>query len=273
MFADSSSTGAYQAAELYLASGTSLDGIYTGTVTIPQYSEQGTWSINSVHLEDNAGNFSTIYTSQLQADGFPSSFQQTGMGDTTPPTLAGFSFTPTTVDTSNGTATITFTAHITDDISGVSNTNDGVTVFADSPSTGAYQATELYLASGTSLDGIYTGTITIPQYSEQGTWSINSVHLEDNAGNVSTIYTSQLQADGFPSSFQNGNLTPSAPTGLTARQNPTKTAPQLYWNASTDANSLYNIYRNNTKIASTTTTTYTDTTAPKGNSTYYVILQ
>ena len=52
------------------------------------------------------------------------------LSDTTPPTLVGFSFTPATVDTSNGTASITFTAHITDDLSGVNN----VDVSAVSPS-------------------------------------------------------------------------------------------------------------------------------------------
>ena len=43
----------------------------------------------------------------------------TATGDTTPPTLTSFSFSPTTVDTSASAQTISITVHLSDDVAGV----------------------------------------------------------------------------------------------------------------------------------------------------------
>ena len=43
----------------------------------------------------------------------------TGSQDVTPPVLAEFSFAPTSVDTSSGSADVTFTFDVTDDLSGL----------------------------------------------------------------------------------------------------------------------------------------------------------
>ena len=40
--------------------------------------------------------------------------------DTPPPTLTGFSFTPSTIDVTSGTDTVTVTVSATDDLSGLS---------------------------------------------------------------------------------------------------------------------------------------------------------
>lgn len=66
--------------------------------------------------------------------------------------------------------------------------------------------------------------------------------------------------------------TPSAPTNLTlTTSSPTNQYPGLSWTASTGATS-YNVYRNNggTPIGSTTSTTYSDTSAPEGTDSYYI---
>jgi len=71
--------------------------------------------------------------------------------------------------------------------------------------------------------------------------------------------------------YKIGKLTvataPAAPTGLAAAS-PTK-APALSWNAVTGATG-YSVYRDGAALATTTGTTYTDTTAADGTHTYYV---
>jgi len=59
----------------------------------------------------------------------------------------------------------------------------------------------------------------------------------------------------------------SAPTNLSI-PSPT-TAPALSWTASSGATS-YNIYRNGTNVGSSTTTSFTDSSAPEGTDSYYV---
>jgi hypothetical protein len=60
---------------------------------------------------------------------------------------------------------------------------------------------------------------------------------------------------------------PAAPANLTI-PSPTK-KPVLTWNAVAGATS-YNVYRNGSNVGSSTTTTYTDNTAPNGTVEYYV---
>lgn len=60
----------------------------------------------------------------------------------------------------------------------------------------------------------------------------------------------------------------TAPTNLTALS-PTKQSPQLSWNAVAGVTS-YNVYRNNSQIGSTNTTSYTDNSASEGSNTYHV---
>ncbi len=113
--------------------------------------------------------------------------------DVTPPVLVDFSFTPTTVDVTNGPATVTFTAHITDDLSGIQQG----TVFLQSPAGGGYTGW-FGLLSGTTLDGVYQATVTIPQFVEEGTWTVCCLDLRDAVGNITVVHTAQLQAAGFP---------------------------------------------------------------------------
>lgn len=61
---------------------------------------------------------------------------------------------------------------------------------------------------------------------------------------------------------------PQAPTGLSA-PNATNQAPALSWNSVSGANH-YDIYRDNSSIGSTSSTTYTDTGVSEGSHSYFV---
>src|SRR5579863_5882520 len=181
------SVGAY----LNLTSGTNLNGTYTGTAVFPAYTEPGTWTA-LVTAYDNAGNELYDSTAQLQSLGFPATIGVTSQQDTQPPVLTALSFTPTQVDTTSTSASVSVTAQLTDDLSGVTY---GYLVFyspSGQHSVGAY----LNLTSGTNLNGTYTGTAVFPAYTEPGTWTA-LVTAYDNAGNELYDSTAQLQSLGF----------------------------------------------------------------------------
>ncbi|MDD3524534.1 MAG: SdrD B-like domain-containing protein, partial [Candidatus Cloacimonetes bacterium] len=182
-------------------SGNGLDGIYERKITLPQYSEPGTWKLSSVELRDNVGNSKYISGVEVEALGIPTEFEVESVGDTTPPTIASFDFNPKAVDTSTSSQEITITARLTDDLSGFSQ---GYFRF-QSPSK--IQDVGLWFSSsertsGNELDGSYERKITLPQYSEPGTWKLSSVELRDNVGNSKYISGVEVEALGIPTEFE-----------------------------------------------------------------------
>ena len=126
--------------------------------------------------------------------------------DVLPPNLVSLAFSPTSIDVSGSDQDVIFTLRITDGISGVATCNE-VPGFSStqlrlrSPSGGQFRGTVFCLRdliSGTVNDGVYQATVTFPQFSEAGTWQINSVLLVDTLGNSRSLNTTDLVAAGFP---------------------------------------------------------------------------
>jgi hypothetical protein len=184
--------GGQQQATAYVSqaqriSGTATDGVYRSTLQIPWHAEPGRWNASAV-LVDISGNTSTLTTASLTAAGFPSSVNQTGAGDTAAPQLVALGIAPSSVDTSLQSATITVSVHAVDDLSGVS---DGVAKAASQvvlrgPS-GAHHARATlsvdHRTGGNPLDATFVVAVTLPRWSEQGTWTVESVTLIDQVGN------------------------------------------------------------------------------------------
>src|SRR5258706_11890949 len=101
------------------------------------------------------------------------------------------------VDTTTSSATVTFTAQATDDLSGVGGVSTGV----NSPLGDQGTSCGMSLISGTNLNGTWQCTITIQAYSDAGTWVVPYVSANDVVGNVKTYYTNDLIALGFPTSL------------------------------------------------------------------------
>jgi hypothetical protein len=112
--------------------------------------------------------------------------------DVTPPTLTALSFTPTTIDTSAGPASVAVSVSATDDLSGVLV----VQTRFHSPSGG--QATEALLSFSPALSVSGTANATFPQFSESGIWTVEGVFVEDAVGNFKSYSTTELAQLGFP---------------------------------------------------------------------------
>ncbi len=194
-----------------LSSGTNLNGTWTATVTVPQFVEAGTWNLSRVIVIDNAGNSKTYSQSDIQALGYPTTLQVTSTQDKTPPVLTFFTYSPQSVDVTNGPATFSMTAQATDDLSGV----EGIGVSWVSPDGTEGVGNGMTLSSGTNLNGTWTATVTVPQFVEAGTWNLSRVIVIDNAGNSKTYSQSDIQALGYPTTLQVTSTQDKTPPVLT----------------------------------------------------------
>lgn len=107
--------------------------------------------------------------------------------DLTPPALLDVKFEPTTIDTTQGPATITVTVHVTDDLSGVAH----VALFFRRPGTTQTAQVEFRedqgwseFIEGDELDGIHQATMTLPKFAAQGEWKLYGVMTGDAVGNL-----------------------------------------------------------------------------------------
>jgi hypothetical protein len=155
-------------------SGTILSGVFSCSVTVPQYAEAGIWTSQGAS-EDFALN-------DPQYAGPPiTSVSVTSVNpDTTPPTLTSFDFSPHSVSDGTGPQQVVCTMVATDDISGVGTAICRLT----SPIVHqSVSCTATAPISGTRTNGTFQCSLTVPQYAAagSGTWEAN---LTDLAGNT-----------------------------------------------------------------------------------------
>jgi uncharacterized protein YjdB len=165
--------------------GTRANGVWQCTVTIPKGAQPGNWSIAIRAIDQAFNTYITTAAATLNVvDTAP---------DAIPPTFAGLTVSPTTVDISTGAQVITATAHLTDAGTGVASF-----VFrATAPDNTAAQCVASQPTTGTAADGTWTCQITIPPGVATGDWMI-AVQASDNALNRRMLTTTELTAAGFP---------------------------------------------------------------------------
>ncbi|HEY0151097.1 MAG TPA: hypothetical protein VGB92_03805 [Longimicrobium sp.] len=176
-------------------SGTSNDGTYGCTITVPRGHPAGTYTVTSVLMQDKVGNRFERTGAQLAAAGHPTAISvENSASDTSPPVLKGFSFTPSTINVTTASATVRFTFAVSDAGSGINS------VAVTTPLAGGGLAglcTSSTPESGTSNDGTYSCTITVPRGAASGTYPVSAVILRDKVGNSKEYTTEQLQAAGY----------------------------------------------------------------------------
>ena len=146
----------------------------------------------------------------IGADGGVAAPEAALVVDAAPPQLQSFAVTPQTVDTSSSSQTITLRAHITDDVWGAAGTGftNGLPQVRFVSPSGAQSVWTSFgpddRIDGTPQDGVYQKTLTLPQYSESGTWTVQSFWLVDMAGNFKSLTPADMQTAGLPTTFHNG---------------------------------------------------------------------
>lgn len=194
----------------HLINGTSQDGEYLYSMSVPQFSELGTWTIVDFLLVDQVGNQERLDRQELDRRGLQTSFEVIGQQqDMNPPNLLSFSLSPAVIEVAGGPAVINLHAHITDDLSGVAGegfTSSPTQVRFESPS-GQQRADGMFhsahdLTDGTHLDGLYHFEVKIPHYAEEGTWELKQFLLVDQVGNQRTYNEREMRALGYPTRFE-----------------------------------------------------------------------
>jgi hypothetical protein len=182
-------------------SGDALNGVYQKILTLPRFAEVGTWQVRDISFYDNAGNGKYFTRSELTNPSFDLDFEVTGIGDTVPPELVSIIVSPEQVDTSNNSANIEVNVQITDNLSGLQYL--GI-VFVSPSGEQAISNTiwaDYDRVSGDSLNGVYRKQLSLPQYSENGTWQVRDISFYDNAGNGKYFTRSELTNPSFDLSF------------------------------------------------------------------------
>ena len=177
--------------------GTHNDGVWSGSVTVPQYSEPGAWKIGQVYLQDQAGNNVYMYPGgslPAPAGGFT---VISNPADITPPQLMSLSFTPGAVNTSLGDAQVDINLAFADSPAGLSYCYAAFI----SPSGNQTHSTGATSISGTLNSGVWKSSVILPRYSELGTWKLYYVNCWDLANNYVQAYTADLAAKGFPTTL------------------------------------------------------------------------
>jgi hypothetical protein len=186
-----------------LVAGTPLDGTFEGTLSFPQESENGIWTVSWVYLYDNTGNSARFDTAALTARGFPTELTITSVdSDNSGPTLTSIDISPAQIDVSDGPQTVNVTLGVEDDISGATFTESNFTFEIRSPSgnQSRFLSDRQFTleAGGTPQMGNWQATLEMPRFSESGTWQIYRINLIDVAANRTYLYTTDLQTLGLP---------------------------------------------------------------------------
>ena len=152
---------------------------------MPQYSEPGVYTVQSVQIIDRAGN-STFYTGTTLAAILPAGnfFEvRADPHDATPPTLEAFRFSPHGLDVSTSPATVNIEFDVSDDLAGVQAawlTFRSPTIVGASPPfiqrTGSYFQS---LSAPRVLDGTLRASIIFPTYDRGGDWTVTQVCVVD----------------------------------------------------------------------------------------------
>ena len=161
----------------------------------------GAWTASGA-LVDEAKNSRSFESESLKAQGFPGTVQvNDSTADTEAPVFQSLSFSPATVDTSSSSQTVTVTAHITDNQSGVGS--ESFIWFRSPDRSITLSGARFFLVSGTSTDGTYQATETFPKSSMPGAWTASGA-LVDEAKNSRSFESESLKAQGFPGTVEVG---------------------------------------------------------------------
>jgi hypothetical protein len=173
-----------------LTPATSVSG--SATVTFPQFSEPGAWTVGSVFLADAAGNTLALDARGLEERGFPATFTVKSKSDSTPPTLGYFRFAPASIDISGSDVNVTVSFQLADDLSGATTFQAAFL----SPSGAVTVTAGASFAPGTAVNG--STSVKIPRGGESGTWTVTRLFLADAAGNTRILTIDDLTAQRFP---------------------------------------------------------------------------
>ena len=206
---------------LALTSGTAKDGTWTGTLTVPRFSQNGTWKITGIDPWDAGGGgwgYSTDTSSGGQdwGAGWARTYRVISKNDLTAPTVTSVKLSHGIANTTSQTQTLVATVVAGDNLSGVRTirVSGSVTVNGVSYST---RGGLLTLVSPIAKSHAYKVSFLVPKGVGGGThtWSL-LVTFSDAVANAGSLDRAHLLAKHFTSTFKVVSKTDLTPPKLTS---------------------------------------------------------
>ena len=163
-----------------LTSGDKNNGTYTAVITVPTTASPGDYYLFGGTWKDTRGNLVTAETNELGGM-FNSGVTVFNSVETDPPVFSNLSVSPSTVDVSSSSQTVTLTLDVTD-ASGV-NIPGNTTVIQKLGSSNINANSAWALTSGDNKNGSYSTTVTVPTTASPGGYSLTSSYWSDIWGN------------------------------------------------------------------------------------------
>ncbi|MCW2843136.1 MAG: Ig family protein [Nocardioides sp.] len=132
------------------------DGTFGGELRIPRWVGTHSWSI-AVQTTDQTGNFHVYRLREETSDDLDGTFEVTSGTDRKPPRVSHIRHSPSKVDVRQHGRNVTVTARVRDATSGVRVVRARLRLVSSS------SGVRLRRASGTSHDGVWTGTVRVPR--------------------------------------------------------------------------------------------------------------
>jgi hypothetical protein len=162
---------------------------------IPSYAAGGTFTLDSVRVQDYNLNRRTLSTAEIAAQGYPTQFTLTGTSaDTVPPTITAFTFSPDTL-VGNGTVPVTVTLSASEP-AGAS----GVW-FLDMEFEKVNDFTQLRRCHLNGATRVLARTMTCSLSfgaADVGAWRVRYIRAIDYVNNERLLYLEDVQAAGYP---------------------------------------------------------------------------
>jgi hypothetical protein len=219
-----------------LTAGTAKNGTWKGTASVPKWTNNGTWKVTSLSVFDAGFGFTSYSPTTTWNNAWPKTLTVASTPDVIPPVVKSLTISPTSVNTSAGTKTVSVTAKVTDNLSGVT----GVFVTAQATVLGKHWETGAFLlkTAGKTTNGTFKGKMTVPRWVGKGKhpWAL-SVEAGDQMFNTTSLTNVQLKAKHFANSLAVTSTTDATkptikgltftPKSVDARKGPKKVAVTL----------------------------------------------
>lgn len=190
-----------------------MDGIYSATVTLYQYSRKGRWEVGRIDFDEpneygelyrQVGNLDIRDNTENSID--TANFDEdvdniyltnnATIHDVVEPELVSLTMTPTTFNSDLGDATITVTMNVKDNLSGVVGAEVYIRPLVPG---GEIRPADEYTVSGSTIkEGELSFDITIEQGSKTGLWVIDQIGIRDKIGNRHDVSSLKRISHAFP---------------------------------------------------------------------------
>jgi hypothetical protein len=181
--------------------------ILTFANLVPGYYHGGTFTLDSMRVQDFNNRRRTLSTAELTARGYPTQFTVTGTSpDTVPPTITAFSFAPDTI-TGNGADPVTVT------LSATEPPNAAGVWFLDMEFEKLSDRTKVRRCLLNGATRVFERTMTCSltfSAADVGAWAVRYIRVIDYMNNTRELNWQRLQAGGYPTSLTVRSTTPDA---------------------------------------------------------------